>query len=243
MTVYNGPSVVNDRIALHVDFANTKCYPGSGTDVYDLSGNNYNGTIVNLGTQVIYNSNGWLSFSFSTTTGGSVSYAVNQLSTDPSVALGYASGELTYEAWAYANTVAASGGRIMSTDRSDYHALTSDTNNRIEFARDGNVDLHTPDNALTTGAWYHIVGTCSRAINTSIIYINGVNVATSGTTIRNPIGDGSTRTFAIGANTESTVQNNYNWDGDIAIVRIYGKALSADEVNQNFEAHRVRFGV
>jgi hypothetical protein len=241
MTVFNGPSVVNDRIALHVDFSNTKCYPGTGTDVYDLSGNDYNGTIISLGNRITFNSNGWINVVPVTADGGSVTYAINELSTDPSAALGYASGELTYEAWARAETI-QDQGRIMSTDRSDYHCIMSDTSNRIEWAAD-NVQFHTSNDAVTTGVWYHFAGTCSRATSEIKFYINGSVAINTTRTVRNPIGDGTQRAFAIGSNTEDTVQNNYGWDGDIAIVRIYGKALSADEVNQNFEAHRVRFGV
>ena len=244
MKVFNGPSVVNDRIALHVDFANTNCYPSTGTDVYDLSGNDYNGTIYNLGSQVTYSSSGWLSFNFNTTAdgGGSVTYGVSQLSTDPSAALGYASGELTYEAWARANVIQSEGGRIMSTDRSDYHCIMSDSSNQIEWSAD-NAQFHTASNAVTTGVWYHFAGTCSRATSEIKFYINGVQAINSTRSVRNPIGDGTSRPLAIGSNTEDTVQNNYSWNGDISIVRIYGKALSQEEVKQNFEAHRVRFGV
>ena len=40
MTVYGGPDIVTDGLVLHLDAANTKSYPGSGSTWYDLSGNN-----------------------------------------------------------------------------------------------------------------------------------------------------------------------------------------------------------
>ena len=240
MTVYNGPSVVNDRIALHVDFANTKCYSGTGTDVYDLSSNGYNGTIVSLGSEVSYNSNGWLDFTG--TDGASVTYGVSQLSTDPSLGLGYASGEITYEAWVYPLSVVANQ-RIMSTDRSDYNCLMNDSNNTVEWALDGDPGFNTASGSYTANNWYHVVGTASRSASNRSTYLNG-SLSTSGSkTIRNPMGDGTTRPFAIGSNVEAAVENNSCFHGRIAIVRIYGKALSADEARQNFEAGRLRFGL
>ena len=42
MTVYGGPDIVTDGLVSHLDAANTKSYPGSGSTWYDLSGNNRN---------------------------------------------------------------------------------------------------------------------------------------------------------------------------------------------------------
>ena len=40
-----GPRIVTDGLVLHLDAANRKSYPGSGSTWYDLSGNGNNGTI------------------------------------------------------------------------------------------------------------------------------------------------------------------------------------------------------
>ena len=45
MSVFGGPDIVTDGLVLHLDAANRKSYPGSGSTWYDLSGNNRNGTI------------------------------------------------------------------------------------------------------------------------------------------------------------------------------------------------------
>jgi hypothetical protein len=44
MAVYGGPDIVTDGLVLHLDAANDKSYPGSGSIWYDLSGNNKNFT-------------------------------------------------------------------------------------------------------------------------------------------------------------------------------------------------------
>lgn len=47
MAIYGGPDIVTDGLVLHLDAANSKSYPGSGTSWFDLSGNNNHGILVN----------------------------------------------------------------------------------------------------------------------------------------------------------------------------------------------------
>ena len=54
-SIYNTDSRVSDQLILHLDVANTKSYPGSGTVWKDLSGNNYDFTLSSSG---VYNSTG-----------------------------------------------------------------------------------------------------------------------------------------------------------------------------------------
>ena len=44
MGVKSGPNFVTDGLVFAVDMSSTRSYPGSGTTVYDLSGNGYNFT-------------------------------------------------------------------------------------------------------------------------------------------------------------------------------------------------------
>ena len=47
MSIYGGPEIVTDGLVLHLDAANSKSYPGTGTSWFDLSGSNNHGTLVN----------------------------------------------------------------------------------------------------------------------------------------------------------------------------------------------------
>ena len=47
MALSHSPSIVLDGLVLCLDAGNPKSYPGSGTNVSDLSGNGNNGTLVN----------------------------------------------------------------------------------------------------------------------------------------------------------------------------------------------------
>ena len=42
-----GPDIIQDGLVMYLDAANKKSYPGSGTTWIDLTGNGYNGTLIN----------------------------------------------------------------------------------------------------------------------------------------------------------------------------------------------------
>ncbi len=50
MGVFYNPSIITDGLVLYLDAANLKSYPGSGTTWNDLSGNNNNASMVNTPT-------------------------------------------------------------------------------------------------------------------------------------------------------------------------------------------------
>ena len=47
MGLRHSPKIVTDGLVLCLDAANVKSYPGSGDTWYDLSGNGYDGTLIN----------------------------------------------------------------------------------------------------------------------------------------------------------------------------------------------------
>lgn len=47
MGLNHSPSIVTTGLVAYFDLSSTKSYPGSGTTLFDLSGNNNNGTLVN----------------------------------------------------------------------------------------------------------------------------------------------------------------------------------------------------
>jgi hypothetical protein len=85
--------------------------------------------------------------------------------------------------------------------------------------------------------WYHMVGT-SEGTSNHILYLNGVQVQTSSTSVSVPTIANSVR-YHVGCHNASVNFHN----GYIANVKLYNRALSAEEVLQNFNAHRGRFGI
>ena len=244
MALVHSPSIVLDKLAFYMDALSPKCYSGSGTSVKDVSNNGYDGTLNGLGSQVSYNASVG-SFDFTGSNGASIAYPESNISKDPSLILTGVSGEITYEAWCFPTNV-GTNRRIMSTDRSDFNCLMWAGSGRLEWAVDNSTAFKSNTNSFSKNKWWHIVGTASRAAGTTNnlhIYRNGELIKTGSRNLRNPMGDGTSRPFAIASNVEGTVQNNNCFHGKIAIIRIYGKALSAVEVKQNYNASRGRFGL
>lgn len=262
---YNSNKIVLDKLVLHVDIANKRSYPGSGTTYFDISGQKYHGTFGDGAgnneptvDDTTFPGERHLLFAQSGTT--AIAFPESNISKDPSLYLGETTGRLTYEAWAYSlgDTNSGSVPRIMSTDFSDYTAIVvredgassaTPGHNRVEFAVSPNnaaigTRFNFENDADYFNKWFHIVGTYDAGTGARVLYINGV-AKTSGTTALTEAtyGDDTTRVFAIGSNVEDTVRFDNGFYGYIDICRIYGKALSADEVLQNYNAQRDRFGL
>jgi hypothetical protein len=86
----------------------------------------------------------------------------------------------------------------------------------------------------TTGVWYHFLGTFDGS--TTKIYVNG-NLETSQNMTNQPTGS-HTAPIQIGRYDAS-----YPASARISNVKFYNRALSAAEVQQNFNALRGRHGL
>ena len=91
---------------------------------------------------------------------------------------------------------------------------------------------------LPTNVWVNIVGTYTVG-GAMVLYRNG-EVDTTGT---GPASISySAQVFGVGTRTFDGAYQ-YPWNGSIGSVQLYNRALSADEVKQNFNALRGRYGV
>ena len=91
---------------------------------------------------------------------------------------------------------------------------------------------------MNTTNWFQVVGTFTSGDRR--LYINGVQVNSNTTT-----GTLSTNTngCSIGVYGGFSGGRGYYYNGSLAVVKVYNRALSASEVNQNFQALRSRFGI
>jgi hypothetical protein len=96
----------------------------------------------------------------------------------------------------------------------------------------------TTANFINTSNWYQLVGTFVSGNRR--LYINGtlVNSDTLSGTIATNTGG-----MSIGAYGGFSGSRSYYYNGNLAICKIYNRALSAAEVAQNFNATRNRFGI
>jgi hypothetical protein len=88
----------------------------------------------------------------------------------------------------------------------------------------------------TTNRWYHLIGTVNG--NDMRFYVDGSQVGNT-TISTNPVEE-NTGSIVLGRRSAG---NGPSLTGDIGLVRVYNRPLTAQEVTNNFNATRWRFGV
>ena len=227
-TGYN-PSIVTDGLVLCLDAANSRSYPKSGTTWSDLAGSN-NGTLTNGPT-------------FDAGNGGSIVFD----GSDDLVNVGDNSdlqitANITLSAWIKASTqnnVGIAGKYASSGGKRGYLIATnqSNSNQKITWYYQRAAGSFNSGDSVTSSSdvldnnWHFVLCTFTSSVSAKI-YIDGELDATDTASIQSAIANNSAR-FDIGTHNEGTT---YSFNGNISNVSIYNRALTADEVRQNYEA-------
>ena len=145
---------------------------------------------------------------------------------------------ITLEAWVYNDGSSFDGflGRYFTGDNNRSVMIYEISNGtaRMIVSKDG-INAYNA-NGTISGGWNHIVGTCD---DTEIkIYINGVK-GTDGTAPSGSI-HVSSYPYEIGRYAANTGTQHTN---QIALPRIYNRALTATEVARNYNADKSKFGL
>lgn len=237
--------IVSTGLKLHIDAGNAISYPGSGTSVFDMSGNNVTGSLINgtshaNGAFVFDGSNDIIDFG-NTNLGINAGASAISISTwiKPRVfnnASGFVNGIIArvnangpspahpYGGWMLGTYV------INSKPGIDFAINVSGT--WSSFA--SNFDI-LPGGGLFTNTWYQAVGVFDGS--TVKLYVNGMLISSRSVsgTIQYASNLGNLmmgRNFSQGA-----------YDGSIADVMIYDIALTQNQVSQNYNATKNRFGI
>lgn len=229
MSVNYNPRIVTSGLVLAFDAANRKSYPGTGTSWSDLSGNGITGTLTNSPT---YSTTNGGFFSFNGTNNFVVAQNNTALDTQtPSV-----------EVWVQTNALSQFGFWFEKGEVNTQYSLFQESGNIIWRMNIGGVTSlsTTTSTYMNTSGWYQVVGTYTSG--TRRLYINGTLVNSDSQTgiIATNSGGMSIGVYGgfAGANGRG-----YYYSGSLAICRIYNKDLTANEVLQNFNANKTRFGI
>jgi hypothetical protein len=255
MGFYRGPRINRDGLVLALDAGSIRSYTGSGTTWIDLSGSGNNATLINGPT-------------FDTENGGNIIFdAVDDhaiITDNPSINFPTA---LTISLWL--NT----GNKITTSHDGDCFYmkgnsqlgpdLGGDSGNPAIFINGryfwrgplqdpANTTLRSsygpPSGFLQTNTWYNLTYT-HISTNDPIIYKNGVVQTgfTYGTGTNNsdgslPLGTNNSNLTIAGDQNRNDIKASTT-NEKIAAVHVYNRALSEEEVIQNFNALRGRFGL
>jgi hypothetical protein len=225
--------IVTDGLVLNVDAGFTPSYPKSGTTWTDLSLSGNNGTLTNGPT-------------FNTDGGGSIVFD----GVDDYVTLGTGTLPITsITACVWVKTTTTEQKTILGrwgysnfpNQRTWYiGTYTSEGNLQVILSNNGTTSFNRyVGPAINDNTWKHLSFTFNAG--TVILYIDGISVEYTqiGSYTVNSLHN-STSPLLVGA-ADNGIGNNFN--GNVSTSQIYNRALSADEILQNYNAQKGRFGL
>jgi Concanavalin A-like lectin/glucanases superfamily len=223
------PPFVTTNALLYLDAGLTSSYSGSGTTWTDLSTNTNNATITGSPTFTSAGTASYFSFN-----GAGTQYASTPTN--------------KYNTTYTGKTVFVAARMNASFGTNQYRCLfgtptgTRNFNTYIYSPSSGTYELHGSfgsgsivSNALTltTGQWF-TMGITQDASGNMIGYFNGQSVySATGQTLAQWSSNGG----------ENVAYGDNYWYGDISVVSVYSRALSATEIAQNHAAVRSRYGI
>jgi hypothetical protein len=238
MSCFVGPEPVTSGLVLHLDAANQRSYPGSGTAWNNLSDNGNNCTLTNGPT-------------YSSSNKGNIAFnGTNQYATIPDVT-GVTDFDFTdnytVDFWVYLNSTQN------DTSNSDNDVIEKWSGGTaypytFRYIRATNamqVQVYSIANTvslsiiITANTWWHICGVFNFSSALLTVYGNGGQLKATNSL--------SSITGSISNNSALNLMRrgsggNYA-TGSLSALKIYNRALTALEVSQNFEAIRGRYNI
>lgn len=227
MAIAYNTSIVRDGLVLYLDAANKKSYSGTGTAWNDLSGNGRNTTLIN---GVGYNSVGMSFDGTNDRVDGSSTASTMGITTDLTISI------FTKRSSSPTNVLQGqagfgTGGSISFKNSTYYFAdINTTTPTRYILPITPTGGNMTPYENVWVNLCVTVSGTTAKA------YLNGNLVTTQvmDTTIKSF----SSEVFGIGGG-----YGYFSLQGDVSIASVYNRALSDQEIQQNFNAVRGRYNV
>ena len=217
--------IIDSSLMLYLDAANINSYPATGSIWYDLSENKKHATLFN-------------SPFYKTDNGGILTFSSSLSHYAQGGPLGSAYPTWTMSMWVKMNAN-ATGNPALFTDvfASSLSNYTFYGNGTTQFSAgfyNGTWRLTTPGYTLPIGSWTNIVATFNGTTirmyaNASEVGSNTPGVSSTGGSIGYRIG----RRWDIGEYVNS----------DIAVVKLYNRALTLSEISFNYDMLKGRYGL
>jgi hypothetical protein len=255
MATSDGPSIIKNGLVLCLDAADKNSYPGSGTVWFDLSGNNNNGVLddsvyvsVNGGViECVDNSN----------LGSRINFGSLNLNT-PSVSIEY-----WFKMTSNPNVSGDNEFRFMAFKTNNFFNYMEQSRvinftvvkGGTQFRRIGDTGdgvfahgINVAGSPFVIGDWYHCVFIYNQDDGRGSYYCNGNFIRTGLMRTQNSPFTAITPGPIDSSNT-SFIFSRYNdpirrfFPGYLASLKIYNKPLSAQEVKQNYNVMKSRYGL
>ena len=228
---YN-PSIVSEGLVFYLDAANTRCYSGSGLTAYGLVGGI--GNTLNNGV------------GFGTSNAGYFIFDGTNDFIDSNIDFGFDSTiSATMSLWLRTTNLSQRGGILGKAGSSNWEWTLSQgiDSSGIFFwywKVDSNVNLSiSVNNFFESNVWKKVDLVWSHTANLLTLYSNGIGITSSAPASSSFQNRASNISIGLGYNIFAS---NY-WAGQMASVYLYQRALTQQEISQNFNATRSRFGI
>jgi len=221
LSPFETPTIVTNGLILYLNSTTASSYPGSGTSWFNLvAGQPITASLVN---GVTYKDN------YLQTNG------TNQRIDIPSASLDYRSANsTTFCITRYADT--SGNGRMLSsanTTTSNW-LLGHFGDTTLNYYPNGTVQLNNGPNDTNFRMY---AGTGDFAGDKWSFYVNG-----AANTLNSTAGTNGPQGFTIGCNNNAGAQTEFS-SGSVAVVMLYNRVLSADEISQNYNALKSTVGL
>jgi hypothetical protein len=240
MSIYGGPDIITDGLVLDMDFGSSKCYSGTGTACTDISNSNLTGELgvaaANLFAPTFNTSVNNKFFSFNGETNARLIRIPNSTILDtqtPSVEVWIKTNATNQYGFWFEKGVVNSQYSLFQHSTVIYWRQTTSVGGLLDLITDTSSTA-----GLNTTNWFQITGT--YVSGSRKLYVNGIlknSDSATGTLATNAGG------MSIGVFGGYSGSRGYYYNGDIAIVRVYNKELSASEVLTNYNSLKGRFGL
>jgi hypothetical protein len=219
----HSPRIVTDGLILCLDAGNPKSYPGSGTTWTNLAGTIGNGTLTNGPT-------------FDANNSGSIVFD----GTDDFV---QCSGSLTVTAATFVCWIRRNGSQgtydgILFSRGTSVTGMLFYTSDQLGYTWNNAINTYTWNSGLTVPdlTWCMVaVSVTSTAATAYLGQASGITTAINTVSHTSTVLDDIKLAF-----DDATLRY---FTGNIAIAQLYNRALSAEEIQQNFNALRGRYGL
>jgi hypothetical protein len=212
MGIAYNTSMISDGLVVYVDAANPRSYPGTGNTWYDLSGNNNHMTLVN-------------GVGFSSVNGG----VMQTDGTNDYIVLSPFDQRFTNHTVMGASRYSgATRGRIISSMSNNWLLGHWNNQNPVYYAEGWVVGPGVPNNTN----WQITTGVENYSSDIWSMYING------SLSVSNSNGSQGPNGLCLGG----VAGNSEFSTAEISFLIVYNRLLTADEIKQNYNAIKKRFG-
>ena len=228
MGLAHSPRIVTDGLILALDAGNAKSYPGSGSTWTDLSGNSNTGTLTSMAGSNYNSANGgYLDFD------GTADYVDVSGSTTVSAATFLAWVRLDGDQDSFTGVVFSRGTNVSGMG---FYNVTE----QIGYTWNGDSNTWGWQSGLyvPTQEWCMMVVTVTSSVATAYLCrSSGITSSTNSISHSSTILD----SIEIGRDSHSSGGDTRFFDGRIGMAMVYNKALTATEVQQNYNAIKGRY--